>query len=350
MKRITLIIILVLLPIFGFSQRSTNYGSIPHIKKSKLNSNGLFKINEQITDLDYGKINSLLISINGELVFENFYNGFQRDSLNRINSINKTITGILFGILCDQHPEISLKEPIYKYFPEYKSIFEEEPLKKKITIHHLLEMSAGFKWNEWSPHYIYNDNSFNKYKNSDSTWVYNTLKLPLENKPGEVFTYNSGISQLVASIIEKVSKQTLLSFAQKNLFDPLDIRNFDWILDYKNGYPAWGGLKLTSGDMLKIGDLIYNDGMYKEKQIVSTDWMDHFTKKHKQTESEYYGYHIWIKEEPHHIIFAAGYGDNFIFIIPKYEMVIVVTAANYVNYKFQKSILELVNEILRNHE
>jgi len=347
MTRFAIIFALFFISICGHSQRSANYGSIPHILKSNLKTSKLLEINQDITNSDFGIINSLIISQNNRTVFENHYNGYCKDSTHKINSINKSITSLLFGILLEKHPEISVDDSIYHYFPQYIQIFESEPAKKTITIRHILEMTTGFEWNEWIPHYIYNDNSLNKYRNSDKSWIENTLRLKLSKTPGKVFNYNSGVSQLIAHIIEFKSGQNLHDFAMENFFLPIGIKKVNWTLDKHNGYPAWGGLRLNAAQMLKIGQLIQNQGKLHNQQIVPANWISDATSSHIASDKDYYGYQFWTRTEPFQMIYAAGYGDNFIFVLPQQDIVIVIAASNYLNHKFPRTMFELVNDIVK---
>ncbi len=93
------------------------------------------------------KVLSCLIQINDNLIFEHYKNHKEKDTLQHINSVTKSVLSILYGIAIKRGYPIDLDEPIYNYYPEYKD-FSEDIQKQKITIRHLLTMTPGFDWPE----------------------------------------------------------------------------------------------------------------------------------------------------------------------------------------------------------
>ena len=116
---------------------------------------------------------------------------------------------------------------------------------------------------------------------NQGTKTHFVLGMPMEQPPGEVFEYNGGATQLLASIIERASGQGIAAFAEKNLFEPLGIEVFEW-----NRYPpsqiaaAPSGLRLRSKDMMKFGLLYQNHGIWEGQQLLPAQWVEETFKAH----------------------------------------------------------------------
>ena len=96
------------------------------------------------------------------------------------------------------------------------------------------------------------------------------LSQKLWNKPGEQWNYNSGCTMLLAAVLQKVTGKRLTDFAKEALFDPLGIKEFEWITVQPSDEPAaGGGLRLRPRDMAKIGQLVMNKGEWNGQSVVS---------------------------------------------------------------------------------
>ena len=116
---------------------------------STVKQNNFRRLDSLIVSGKFGKINSLIIVKNDSLLFEKYYNGFTRDSLQNLYSVTKSVTSLLFGVAAKQFLLPDLETPIYKFFPEYRLIFDRTPAKKKIKLIHLFTMTAGLDWEEF---------------------------------------------------------------------------------------------------------------------------------------------------------------------------------------------------------
>jgi CubicO group peptidase (beta-lactamase class C family) len=78
---------------------------------------------------------------------------------------------------------------------------------------------------------------------------------------------------LIGIIISRTSKMTLMDFAKKYLFAPLGIEQCRWeITPDGRGYAA-GSSRMKPIDMLKIAQLVMDQGNWKGQQIVSKEWI-----------------------------------------------------------------------------
>ena len=164
------------------------------------------------------------------------------------------------------------------------------------------------------------------------------LSLPATAPPGQEFFYNTGALTLVSAIVRKATGRPLDTFAHAVLFEPLGITGFEWIR-VKGDADAGGGLRLRPRDMAKIGQLVLAGGRWNDRQIVSKAWIDaSTTPRTEATSLFFYGYLWWlgrslVNGRGVHWAGAFGRGGQSIRIVPELDLVVVVTAGYYQDYR-----------------
>src|SRR5262245_7988066 len=165
---------------------------------------------------------SALISRDGKVIFSKGYGlaNIELDVPNspqtkfRLGSITKQFTAASI-LLLQERGKLSVQDPICKYFDNCPSAWNE------ITIHHLLSHTGGV------PNYT----SFPDYrpKMMMPVTVMGMIERfkdkPLDFKPNEKWSYSNSGYFLLGYIIEKVSGESYEGFLQKNIFDPLKLKD-----------------------------------------------------------------------------------------------------------------------------
>ena len=142
-----------------------------------------------------------------------------------------------------------LTPPVLKFFDESK-VMNVDERKRRMTIRHLLTMTAGLEWHENLP--------YNDPKNSSSVmeaaadWVEYALDQPMAEEPGSRFNYSSGATELLAHIFRVATGQDIEEYAAKNLFAPLGIDRFYWKRIPWGLADTEGGLYLERHDLAKL--------------------------------------------------------------------------------------------------
>lgn len=285
---------------------------------------------------------SYLIVKDQYLLYEKYFGNGSQEKLHSIKSVTKSIASLLVGKAIELKLINRVDQNISDFFPVY---FENvnDSLKESITIKHLLTMSAGFEWNNFGGKYR---SGWDLYKGNRNEYM--ITQTVMEDEPGEVFNYNSGLSHMLSSIITEKSGMSTDEFTEKYLFDSLGITNYKWTKD-RNGYNLGNSeLFLTSRDMAKIGLLVLEKGFWYDKQLLDSAYVNEMLYPHIKTAgigekySEFYGYQWWVKNYRSVIInFAAGYGGQYIFVIPKFDLVLVFTT-NWQSSKSSFKPLELI--------
>jgi CubicO group peptidase (beta-lactamase class C family) len=141
---------------------------------------------------------------------------------------------------------------------------------------------------------------------------------------------------LLEAIIANAAGGALNDVACEFLLEPLGITDFEWTRNLKSGILEWGGLRLRSRDLAKIGQLVLNGGNWNARQIVSQKWVKESTAAHIGPAhlTYFYGYQWWLgrslvegREVPW--ICAIGHGEQRIFAVQALDLVAVITAGRY---------------------
>ncbi len=264
---------------------------------------------------------SFLVIRNGYLVWEQYYHGMSKDGYADVMSVSKSVLSLLIGQALDSGTIATLDRKLVDYFPEYFSP-STDARKRLITLRQMLTMTAGFKWDE-----VATGNDWVASKD----WYQFVINLPMAANPGDVFDYNTGLSHLLAGVLSRASGQTALAFGTQNLFEPLGITNFRWDTDPRGNYVGGFHMYFTSRDLAKFGYLALRHGFWDGRQLVSRSWIEDSTAVHELYASDVtigdYGYHWWVRPQWGYMAYmAAGYGGQYIFVVPGLDLIMVSTA------------------------
>jgi len=173
----------------------------------------------------YEDIHSILLVKNGKLVLEEYFYGYDRNRLHDIHSVTKSITSILVGIAHDQGILSSTDQRVYRFFPNYlEAAWIKE--KRDISVENLLTMTAGIDWDEEKYAYSNSRNSLIAMSMSLDPigFVLNRKQL---YPPGEVFTYNGGLTHLLGAMIKNSTGSYIDTYGDSQLFKPLGIHQYN---------------------------------------------------------------------------------------------------------------------------
>jgi CubicO group peptidase (beta-lactamase class C family) len=275
-----------------------------------------------VSEDQYFNGKSLLVIKNGKLVFETYCRSPKdRDRFGHIQSVTKSVTSLIFGIVKSEGYIDSLDETLYSIIPDK---FPSDVTKQSITMRHLLTMTSGLSFD--------NDVfSVEIYADKPSDPIKYILKKSLYANPGEKFYYRDCDPQLISYVIQQLTGKTEQQWAKERLFDPLEIQDYYWDSDHKGTTMGAHGLHLKPRDMAKIGQMVLDHGKWKGVQIVDSTWIAASTQKQVEVPGQVephvyqYGFYWWIV--PRWQAFTTwGHGGNFIFIVPGKEMVVVMTS------------------------
>lgn len=294
-------------------------------------------------------LKSLVVFHNDSIIKQAYFGDGGADVRHGVRSVTKSVVSILIGIAIDKGYLTSVEQTLGEFIdPE---VYNITPQKAAITIRHLLTMTSGFEWNELTA------SGYNDWVLSDNQVQY-VLDKPLAAQPGQTFTYNSACTHLLSFIITKATGMSTYEFSLKYLFNPIGIEEVDWYID-KQGYCNGGaGLVFTPHDMVKIGQLILNKGVYNDNVIVSSDYIEQSIQPKVSVTgvmsfASGYGYCWWLgSSNGNSYVFANGYGGQFIVIVPSKNLIVVATnalsgvQASVANEQWYRTLDIIVNTVI----
>ena len=292
-------------------------------------------------------IHAIVVSVDGQTQWEHYRNGFSADDHEHVWSVTKSVVATLIGIAIDEGLIPSVDHPLSVLLPEHRTAMT--PTTSRVTLRQLMSMSGGFAEEDFSLVLYERDHA------DGDDFIDYLLKLGPRHEPGEVFEYSNTSAHLTTAVLASAlarstdpPKQTLLDYARANLFEPLGIQSepaytenitlplpegfakagFGWLTD-PNNLPYGGfGLRLTPTDMMKIGELYRNDGLWHGVQLIPREWVHQVLEP--STLNPEYGLLWWITTGPDTTpaYAAAGAYGQAILVWPSRHAVIVCLTAS----------------------
>lgn len=286
---------------------------------------------------DYGAVNALLVARHGVLVVERYFRGYGPDELRPLESVTKSVASALVGLAVDDALIASLDASVCDLLPAYADLCAADPGKRAISLAHVLTMTAGLAWDEDAPPGHGPEESVD--------WMRVVLRQPLVDPPGTRFRYSSGSALLLSGILERVYGVSAVQVAARRLFGPLGITRYVWLPLGDGLTPTGGGLALRPRDLAKLGQLVLDSGAFRGHRVLSAGWVRSSTSAHLAlpggspygSSGSRYGFLWWLPPEStlegipllRDACYAHGFGDQFLFVLPRAGVVAVVTAENY---------------------
>lgn len=269
---------------------------------------------------DLAPINSLILSWRGAVVGERYYRGMRSDRTVNVKSVSKSLLSPLVGIAIRDSLLEGVHQRIAALLPEYATAIEESH-RDDIMLHHVLSMTTGLE-----------GTSFQNYGPwvSSPDWVRFALEQPAVCRPAACMTYSTGNSHLISVILSRVSGRDLRSYAREVLFRPLGIYLPVWDRDPQGYYLGGNNMALRPRDMLRIGELFLNRGRLGDRQLVPESWIERMWDVYAVSpwNGHRHGYFWWSRQfGGEKTYFAWGYGGQYIFIVPRLDLVVVVTSS-----------------------
>jgi CubicO group peptidase (beta-lactamase class C family) len=270
----------------------------------------------------------LLVIKNGYLVAEEYFHGQSVGQLSSRASVTKSITSALVGIALEQGCLTSVDQKMMEFFPELVDQIQD-PRKMQITIREMLQMRAGYPWEESSQELF--DLMFSGFRSR------NLVDVPLVRDPGTGFDYSNMTTHLLGIIVARACDTDLKSYAQEYLFSPLGGEVGYWLLGWEDYYIGFAEMEITARDMAKFGQLYLDGGQFEGNQIVPANWVRDSLQTYSEDAWYYrvgknwkdsaYGYQWWsIRAGDHRYNLAWGHGGQQIALLDEQDLVVVATA------------------------
>lgn len=275
-------------------------------------------------------IHNLMIIKDGKVICECSAPAFSTACAHLAYSMSKSVVAMAAGLLFDDGV-LSPDTLISDIFPEY----DIDPAFAGLRLYHLLTMTSGASFNEIG-------------SVTEERWSEAFLRSAPMYRVGSRFFYNSMNSYMIAAVVKKVSGVGVCEFLEKRIFEPLGIKEYFWELSPEGIEKGGWGLYISAVALAKLALVFMNDGEYRDKRIISSEWIEEATGARVRTgafSGEYdYGYQMWVGRKTGDVLFNGMFGQN-VWICRRNGIAAVVQAGN--NELFQDSpTLEIITKYL----
>jgi CubicO group peptidase (beta-lactamase class C family) len=275
-------------------------------------------------------LQSVLVSVRGELRAECYFRDRRADDLANLHSVTKVVVGTLAGIALDDGA-LGLETPAV----EVLGAAPEDPRKREISVRHLLTMTSGLDCAEGSW-------DIDDIADRGGSWVDGALAAPLVADPGTAFSYNNGAAHVLGAVVSRAVGRPLAELAEERLFGPLGVRDYRWPTD-PDGYAlAYGHLELRPRDLVRLGEvyLAGGDSIVSERYAAAATTAATDGGSPEETP---YGFFWWVRDDA---FFAGGFGGQYLYVVPALELVAVTTGDAAVWIPTAASARRLIEDVV----
>jgi CubicO group peptidase (beta-lactamase class C family) len=243
------------------------------------------------TSLAHSNSFSFLVIRNDSILYENYWEGVNEETLLPTFSVAKSFVSTLIAIAVKDGKIKNLNEPVTNYIPE---LLKSDKRFFSVTIQHLLDMRSGIKNNE---DYYNPTSDVLKMGFGNNIWAL-IKKLKIEKPPGE-FDYKSVNTQLLAIVLERATGKKTQEYIQEKLWQPLGMESYaTWNIDSKKRrmVRAFCCINAITRDYAKLGRLFLKNGNWNGTQLLPEAWVTATTHIDSMVYSQGYKNQWWSNE------------------------------------------------------
>lgn len=272
---------------------------------------------------------ALLVIKDGAIIYENYYQGAERNDHRISWSVAKSFLSALIGAAIDRGDIDSVEDSMDQYTPSLKGTAYEG-----VAIRHVLNMSSGVRFNE---DYFDNDSDVIKMTNilaiNGSLDEFTTRYKERDFEPGEYMRYVSIDTHALGMVLKGATGKTPSENFEAVLGTKLGFsEGIYYLTDSEDNEYVLGGLNMTARDYALLGQLFLQKGQWNGEQIISESWVHESTASSAPPRYDggalRYGYQWWVprpRPEPEFAndYVAAGFYGQHIYVNPTHGTVIV---------------------------
>ncbi len=258
-----------------------------------------------------------------------------------LQSVTKSVASATIGAaILHGDFKASLDTPVLHWF-KTANVKNVDARKRRMTLRHLLTMTAGFNWNEDLPYA--DPNNAAAVMEGSRDWVSFVINRPMAFEPGTHYTYSSGVSELLAHVFRQETGQDMEDYARTHLFEPLGIHDYHWKRSPLGEVDSEGGLFLSAESLAKIGELYRLKGLWQGQRLLSAEWVMDSVSSHSNPGHGYrYGYQWWLLPygDKQQMAWAGlGFGGQHVFVLPEEGVVAVTLGWNLLDPKYYEDVI-----------
>lgn len=286
------------------------------------------------TMLERAQTTAFIVLRNDTILYENYFNGFNNDSIFTSFSVAKSFVSTLVGLAISDGFIKSEDDKITEYLPE---LIKKDTLFSKIAIKDLLSMSSGLAY------------SHDGFPSDDEfTYVSPDLRkttldnVRIEEPPATHWRYNNYNPLLIGMILERTTGKSVAKYAEEKLWKNMGGSNASWSLDEHGFEKMESGINCHAYDYARFALLLLNNGKYNGVQLVPESWVQKATQPQVRPEgyydyllenNTYYNYLWWGKfrdgQENANDFFGMGNKGEYVYICPEKKLTIIRLGFEY---------------------
>ncbi|TDW95935.1 serine hydrolase domain-containing protein [Dinghuibacter silviterrae] len=270
------------------------------------------------------EFHSFMLLRHGHVVAEGWWKPYADSLLHPLYSVSKSFTSTAIGLAVAEG-RLHVTDKVVSFFPNDLPADVPEDL-SALTVKDLLTMQVGQDPDPTGP-----------VTSGDTNWVKAFFRLPLVNKPGTTFLYNSLGVYILSAIVQKVTGEKMIDYLRPRLFEPLGITGENWATSPQHINTGGWGLSLKTEDMARFGQLYLQGGQWNGRQIVPRAWVTEATTSYNDRGPSWswptprdssdwqqgYGYLFWRCR--HGAFRADGAMGQYIIVMPAQDAVVAIT-------------------------
>jgi CubicO group peptidase (beta-lactamase class C family) len=211
----------------------------------------------------------------GDVVLEEYRRGMDGDDVHLLQSVSKSITGVLTGVLVDQG-RLSPEDPVTAHVPELS-----QTSFAGATVRDLLDMRAGTRFDETYA------NPASDLRASEAQFGWAPGPRPaadaiaylsaLENHRdhGDRFEYRSILTDVLGLVLERAADAPFAEALSRALWAPLGAETDAHVTVDADGFAvADGGISVSLRDLARFGRMVLAGGTVDGRRVVPAAWLE----------------------------------------------------------------------------
>jgi CubicO group peptidase (beta-lactamase class C family) len=282
-------------------------------------------------------IQEVVVARNGYLI----YQGDRAENRRSTASVGKVFTSTVLGLLIDEG-KCTLDTLACDYDPLLKKHYPG------VRLRHFATMTSGYDAEGHHKRHV------NAVGDGKGDWGSNACAVaqPLF-APGEKYLYYDEAMFMFGRALTAIAQESMKEYFSRRIGDPIGMGDWVWnsgrLVEPINGIAVnWGcgNVHVNAKQLARLGHLYLNQGRWKDRQLISRRWVAQATRNQVPTSiglvtdsrkvdgRGIYGYHWWtqgtspskgenLPDAPEGTFYRTGAGRNILFVVPKWNVVIV---------------------------
>ncbi len=265
-------------------------------------------------------LHSFMLLRHGHVIAEGWWAPYAAGEPHSLYSLSKSFTSTAVGLAVAEG-KLSVDDPVLQFFPDEAPAAPAKNL-RSMRVRDLLRMSSGQRAEDLKEFPF----------GSSADLVKAFLELPVPDKPGTHFVYNTAATYVLSAIVQKVTGQTVEDYLGPRLFGPLGISHPTWEKSAQGISLGGFGLSIRTEDIARFGQLYLQRGQWQGRQLVPAAWVDAATSLQTANGSDPssdwdqgYGYQFWRCR--HGFYRGDGAFGQFCVVMAPFDAVLAITSA-----------------------